>query len=154
MSTDNDYDTAYVSSVMGTLRRAQGRDAEAALQFRTNLALLIKIYGESHIEVAQTRVSLAGCLVAQQRDEARKEAATLLEVAKVSLEDPSRAADAGTESSLGKLYLERATLRNDSGDVDGARADVADAMRLLKAPADARSLKRAQALNRKLSLRA
>jgi serine/threonine-protein kinase len=154
VSTDNDYDTAYVSSVMGALRRAQGRDAEAAEQFRTNLALLLKIYGESHIEVAQTRVSLAGCLVAQQRDETRKEAATLLEVAKVSLEDPSRATDAGTESSLGKLYLERATLRNDSGDVEGARADVADAMRYLKAPADARSLKRAQALNRKLSLRA
>jgi len=77
--TDNNYDTAYVSSVMGTLRRAQGRDAEAAEQFRTNLALLIKIYGESHFEVAQTRVSLAGCLVAQQSEETRKEAAALLE---------------------------------------------------------------------------
>jgi serine/threonine-protein kinase len=153
-SGDNDYDTAYASSVMGALRRAQGRDEEAAAQFRTNLALLLKIYGESHIEVAQTRVSLAGCLVAQRRDETRKEAATLLEIAKVSLEDPDHATDAGTESSLGKLYLERATLRHDSGDADGARADVADAMRHLKAPADARSLKRAQALNRKLSLRA
>jgi len=154
VSTDNNYDTAYVSSVMGTLRRAQGRDAEAAEQFRTNLALLIKIYGESHFEVAQTRVSLAGCLVAQQREEMRKEAATLLETAKASLEDPRHAAETGLESALGKLYLERATLRNHSGDVDGARADVADAMRRLKAPADARALKRAQALDRKLSLRA
>jgi len=154
VSTDNNYDTAYVSSVMGTLRRAQGRDAEAAEQFRTNLALLIKIYGESHFEVAQTRVSLAGCLVAQQREEMRKEAATLLETAKASLEDPRHAAETGLESALGKLYLERATLRNHSGDIDGARADVADAMRRLKAPADARALKRAQALDRKLSLRA
>ncbi|MET0232694.1 MAG: hypothetical protein ABW186_17320, partial [Rhodanobacteraceae bacterium] len=130
------------------------RDAEAAEQFRTNLALLVRIYGESHIEVAQSRVLLAGCLVAQQRDETRREAATLLETAKVSLEDPGHATDAGTESSLGRLYLERATLRSDTGDIDGARADVADAMRHLKAPADAHAMKRARALDRKLSLRA
>jgi eukaryotic-like serine/threonine-protein kinase len=153
-ASENEYDTAYVSSVMGALRHAQGREVEAAEHLRTNLALLVKIYGESHLEVAQTRVTLAACLVAQRSEDARKEAATLIETAKVSLEDPGRADDPATEHSLGVLYLERAALRRDSGDTAGARADLADAIRRLQAPADARTLRRAQALGRKLAVRA
>jgi serine/threonine-protein kinase len=151
---DNDYDVAYSSSVMGALRRAQGRDAEAAAHFRTNVALLAKIYGDAHSEVAQARVALAGCLVALREEEARREAAELLETARTAFEAPALKEDGGTERFLGALYLERATLRRDSGDTAGARSDVADAIRRLQAPADARALKRAQMLGRTLDVRA
>jgi serine/threonine-protein kinase len=154
VSGDNDYDTAYTSSVMGALRHAQGRQAEAAELFRTNLALLTRIYGDAHVEVAQARVALASCLIARRKEETRDEAAALLATAKLSLEDPGRAADAGAARSLGVLYLERATLRRDIGDTAGARSDVAEAIRRLKAPADARSLNRARALGRALNRRA
>jgi serine/threonine-protein kinase len=152
-SGDNDYDAAYTSSVMGALRHAQGREAEAAELFRTNLALLVKIYGEAHYEVAQARVALASCLVASRDENGRREAAALLETARTSLESASRDGDAGGERALGLVYLERATLRRDAGDASGARSDVAEAMRRLTAPANARSLKRAQALGRALDLR-
>ena len=151
---ENDYDVAYSSSVMGALRRAQGRDAEAAALFRTNLALLLKIYGDAHSEVAQARVALAGCLVALREEEARREAAELIETAKTAFEGPTLRDDGGTERFLGLLYLERATLRRDTGDAAGARSDVADAIRRLQAPADARALRRAQALGRTLDVRA
>jgi eukaryotic-like serine/threonine-protein kinase len=150
---DNDYDVAYTSSVMGALRRAQGRDAEAAAHFRTTIAMLVKIYGEAHSEVAQARVSLAGCLVALRDEEARHEAAALLETAKASFEAPAMKDDDGTERFLGVLYLERATLRRDAGDTAGARSDIADALRRLNAPADARPLKRARTLGRTLNVR-
>jgi serine/threonine-protein kinase len=154
VSGDNEYDTAYTSSVMGALRHAQGREAEAATLFRTHLALLTKSYGEAHVEVAQARVSLASCLVALHEEDARSEAAVLLETAKTSLENASRDGDAGSERALGLLYLERATLRRDAGDAAGARGDVAEAMRRLTAPASAQSLERAKALGRTLGVRA
>ena len=150
---DNDYDSAYVGSVMGALRHAQGREKEAAEHFRKSLALLIKMYGESHLEVAQTRVSLAACLVALRDESARQEAATLLETAKNSLEAPDHSTDTATQGSLGLLYLERAALRRDSGDAVGARSDIAEATRRLQAPSDARALKRAHALARTLDTR-
>jgi serine/threonine-protein kinase len=151
---DSDYDVAFAASVMGALRHAQGREPEAVDHFRTNLALIVKLYGASHLEVLQTQVSLAASLAAQRDDNARQEAATLLEAAKVSLEAPEHAGDASTQSSLGRLYLERATLRSASGDTPGARSDVAEAIRRLQAPSDARRLKRAHALARTLDTRA
>ena len=153
-SGDNSYDTAYTSSVMGDLRRAQGRHAEAAALFRTNLGLLVKIYGDAHSEVAQARVALAGCLVALGEEDARREAAVLLETAKTSLEGPDHESDDATQGALGVLYLERATLRRDTGDAAGARSDIADAIHRLQAPAAARSLTRAQKLGRSLDVRA
>jgi serine/threonine-protein kinase len=154
VSGDNDYDVAYTSSVMGDLRRAQGRYAEAAALFRTNLALLAKIYGEAHSEVAQARVSLAGCLIALREEAGQREAAALLETAKTALEAPAVRDDGGTERFLGALYLERATLRRDTGDTAGARSDITDAIRRLQAPADARTLRRAQTVGRSLAVRA
>ncbi|HVT33871.1 MAG TPA: tetratricopeptide repeat protein, partial [Rhodanobacteraceae bacterium] len=154
VADDNDYDVAYSSSVMGALRRAQGRDAEAAALFRTNLELLARIYGDAHSEVAQARVALAGCLVALREEEAHREAAVLLETAKAAFEAPALKDDDGTERFLGVLYLERATLRHDTGDIAGARRDIADAIRRLQAPADARALKRARTLGRSLDVRA
>jgi serine/threonine-protein kinase len=154
VSGDNGYDQAYSSSVMGALRRAQGRDTEAAELYRTHLELITKIYGDAHSEVAQARVALAGCLIALREEAGRREAAVLLETAKAVLEAPAASDESSTGRALGALYLERATLRRDTGDAAGARSDVADAILRLQAPADARVLKRAQTLARTLDVRA
>ena len=135
---------------MGALRHAQGRNGEAVPLQRQTVVLLGKIYGEAHAEVAQARVALAASLIALRDEDARREAASLLETAKTSLEKDG---DDETDRMLGTLYLERCALRLDSGDDNGAKADVVDAIRRLQAPDQAPALKRARALGRKLDVR-
>jgi serine/threonine protein kinase/tetratricopeptide (TPR) repeat protein len=136
------YESAYSDSVIGALRQAQGRHADAVPLLRHTLVVLGKTYGEAHVEVAQARVDLAASLVATREPAARAEAATLIETAKSALENGS---DEGTEPMLGQLYLERSRLRLDSGDVNGARADIGEAIRRLQSPAQINKLRQAQA---------
>jgi serine/threonine-protein kinase len=150
LSTE-DYDSANSASVIGALRQAQGRHDEAIPLLRHVLAVLQKIYGEDHAEVAQARVALAASLLTMQGVDERSEASSLLATAKTALE---RSSDEGREPMLGSLYLERSRLRLDSGDVDGARADIDEAIRRLQAPEHASRLRDARALAQRLHARA
>jgi serine/threonine protein kinase len=150
-SGDDSYDSAYSASVIGTLRQAQGRHREAIPLLRHTLAVLARLYGEAHAEVAQTRVALAGSLVEVRDAAARAEAASLIETAKVALE---QGGDEGSEPMLGALYFERSRLRLDSGDASGARSDIAEAIRRLQAPAQTNKLRQARAHAQRLGLSA
>lgn len=150
-SGDDSYDSAFSASVMGALRQAQGRHEEAIPLLRHTLAVLAKSYGEMHFEVAQARIELAASLVAMRDPAARGEAATLIETARTVLESGS---DEGTEAMLGALYLERSRLRFDSGDSEGARADIAEAVRRLQSPAQVNKLRQAQSHAARLGVRA
>ncbi|MFC4820878.1 protein kinase domain-containing protein [Dokdonella ginsengisoli] len=147
----DEYLGGYAASVLGELRHAQARYAEAAAQRRIVLALTSKIYAAGHPEIAVARIALADSLVAMRDAAQRAEAATLLEDARAVLERPDAAGDA---APLGELYLARAALRLDEGDVAAARADVGKAMpRLAKKPQPENTLRRARELARRLGVR-
>ena len=147
LAKDDSYEAAYVLSVVGTLRQAQGRVAEAVETRRRALALIGKAYGPDHAEVAQARAELAASLVASGGAAARREAATLLESARASLE---RGGDGTAEPILGVVYLVRSRVRRREGDAAGARTDVAQAIARLQAPEHALRLREARALAREL----
>jgi hypothetical protein len=150
IGSSNSYDKFFCDTVMGELRHAQGRHREAIPLRRESLALLIKIYGEGHIEATEARILLASTLIALGDDASQAEAKALLETARTSLEHSD---DEGREVLLGKLYVERAELGLATGNRAGARADIGEAMRHLQAPSAASTLRRAKTLGRKLDLR-
>lgn len=148
--SSEDYETAYMNSVIGALRHAQGRDREAIPLLRHTAEVLAKVYGEDHAEVAQARGALAASLIATGDAAARREAATLIETARSALE---RGDDEAKEPFLGAIYLERSRLRLDEGEIAGARADIGEALRRLQAPEYATRLRQARALARRLDVR-
>jgi serine/threonine-protein kinase len=151
-SSDPDsYETAYSSGIIGALRHAQGRYADALPLLRHSMKVLAASYGEDHVEVAQARVALAACLIATHDADARVEAAALVETAKSAFE---RGGDVGSEPMLGHAYLERSRLRMDNRDLAGARGDIQEAIRRLQGPEHARKLRDARALARQLGVRA
>jgi len=150
-SKEDSYESAYAAAIMGELRHIQGRDAEAVPLLRRTLALLVKIYDNDHAEIATGRVALAAGLIGLRDEASRAEASTLLEAAKASLE---RGGADDTDGILGKVYLERCRLRLDNGDADGARADIAEALKRLQTPEHAPTLRRARTLERRLETRA
>lgn len=151
MSKDDSYDSGYSAGVMGILRHEQGRNDESVALLRHSIGVHATLYGEDHAETARLRIALASSLIALRDAEARREAAALIETAKAALD---RADDDETAAIVGSAYLERSLLRLDDGDVAGARADVAEAIQRLQAPADAQQLRRARALSQRLSVRA
>lgn len=140
------YGDMYAATVTGSLRHAQGRYGEAIALRRQGLAALVQTYGEAHAEVATARIALAASLVATRDPDARVEAAALLEAARATLE--TAAPDAGETGGafLGSLYLERARLRRDGGDLAGAREDADRAIGRLAAPDQVRALREARRL--------
>ncbi len=137
------YDVMYATHVTGSLRHAQARYAEAVVLRRKGLSLLAGTYGDAHAEVAAARVALAASLVATRDPGARAEAAALFESARAALETAAPAAEE-TAAFLGSLYLERARLRRDEGDLAGAREDADRAAGRLSAPDQTRALREAR----------
>jgi serine/threonine-protein kinase len=150
-ATDDSYEAAYVSSVMGSLRHAQNRIPEAIAMRRRALALIEKAYGPEHSEVAQARAELAASLVAGNDQALRREAATLLEQARTTLE---QGGDETAQPMLGLVYLVRSRVRQGDGDLAGARTDIAQAIRRLQSPEHAKRLREALALEKALGGRA
>jgi serine/threonine-protein kinase len=142
LSKDDSYDSAYSANVMGLLRRAQGRPADAVPLLRHTLTIMQTIYNAEHAEVAQAQVFLAASLIATRDSDARSEAANLIETAKAAYD---RGGDPDAQAQLGALYLERSRLRLDSGDVAGARSDIEQALPRLQAPEQASLLREARA---------
>jgi tetratricopeptide (TPR) repeat protein len=140
------YDAMYATHVTGSLRHAQGRYAEAVALRREGLDLLARTYGDTHAEVAASRVALAASLLATHDLAARAEAAALLEAARATLETAGPDADETGAAFVGSLYLERARLRRDSGDLAGARQDADRAVGHLGAPDQTRVLREARRL--------
>ncbi|MET0225104.1 MAG: tetratricopeptide repeat protein, partial [Dokdonella sp.] len=151
LSAEDSYNAMYSASVIGALRHAQRREDEAIPLLRDALRLVAATYGEDHAEVAQSRVALAASLIASGDAGSRGEAASLIETAKSALE---RGGDAGSEPMLGAAYLERGRLRHDSGDHDGARADLVQAMQRLQSPEHAPRLREARKLAQQWGVRA
>jgi len=140
------YGEMYAATVTGSLRHAQGRYEEAVALRRQGLASLVRTYGEAHAEVAAARVALAASLVAARDPGARGEAAALLESARTTFEAAEPGADESSAAFVGMLYLERARLRRDSGDLAGAREDADRAVGRLGAPDQTRALRDARRL--------
>jgi len=125
------YDKMYVANVIGSLRQAEGRHDEAIPLLREALEGVEKIYEKDHAEIAQTRVALAGSLIAKRDPALREEAGGLIEMA---IESLTRAGDAGSEPMLGCAYLERSRLHLQSGDQQAARKDIGEAIARLGSP--------------------
>jgi tetratricopeptide (TPR) repeat protein len=149
MSKEGSYESAYSGSVVGELRYAQARYAEAVTLQRQAIDVLARIYDENHAELAQMRAQLAASLNATRTDDARREAAQLLETAKAALE---RGGDDSSGPMLGAVYLERSRLRRDTGDLPGARADIVEAARRLQAAEHFTKLRNARALAKELGV--
>ncbi|HUD43704.1 MAG TPA: serine/threonine-protein kinase [Dokdonella sp.] len=140
------YGEMYAATVTGSLRHAQGRYEEAVALRRQGLASLLRTYGEAHAEVAAARVALAASLVATRDPGVRDEAAALFEAARAILEAAEPGAGETDGTFLGSLYLERARLRRDSGDLAGAREDAQRAVGRLTAPDQTLALREARRL--------
>jgi serine/threonine-protein kinase len=147
LSKDDSYEAAYVNSVVGKLRHAQQRLPEAIAARRRAVALIENAYGPDHAEVAQARAELAASLAAGGEEPSRREAAALLEQARVTLE---QGGDETAEPMLGLVYLVRSRVHRADGDLAGARADVAQAIARLQAPEHATRLREARALSKEL----
>jgi serine/threonine-protein kinase len=147
LSKDDSYEAAYVNSVIGGLRHAERRYADAIAARRRAALLIEKAYGPEHAEVAQARAELAASLVATGDAAMRREAGEVVEQARVALE---RSSDDTVGPMLGVVYLVRSHVRRGDGDLAGARADAALAIERLQAPEHARRLREARSLARAL----
>jgi len=147
LSKDDSYEAAYVNSVIGGLRHAQRRLPDAIVAQRRAVILIEKAYGPDHAEVAQARVELAASLVATRDVAMRREAAGLVEQARVALEHGD---DDTTGPMLGLVYFVRSRVHQGDGDLAAARADVAQAIDRLQGPEHARRLREARALAKEL----
>jgi serine/threonine-protein kinase len=147
LSKDDSYEAAYVNSVVGKLRHAQRRLPEAIAARRRTVALIEKAYGPDHAEVALARTDLAESLVATRDAASRREAATLLDQARTTLE---RGGEETAEPMLGAVHLVRGRVRRADGDLAGARADAAQAIARLQAPEYATRLREATRLAQEL----
>lgn len=148
LAPDDNYNNTYAASVLGTLRHAQGRYAEAIPILRRALAGVSQIYDADHAEIALSRTALAASLLATRDAEAVAEADTLIAVAIATL---TRVADAGSGPMLGAAYLERARLNELRGNRDAARTDVELALARLDAPEHSNRRRQAEELARQLN---
>src|SRR5690606_15373018 len=115
---EDPYAKLYEANVLGVLRHAQGRTAEAIALRRRGLDGLLAMYGPEHAEVPQARIALAASLVAEGGADTRREAQALLDEARAVLE---RSGDQDAAALVGHANLVRSQIRFAEGDAAGAR---------------------------------
>ncbi|TXI75197.1 MAG: serine/threonine-protein kinase [Dokdonella sp.] len=147
ISKEDSYERAYLAGTLGYLRWRQGRWVESVTAFRQALPILIKTYGDTHAEPAGIRTALARSLLALGDADSRAEAGELIRQAMPIMEK----AQAG-KPDLGVALLVRAEVRLDGADPNGAKQDIAAALKLL--PDKSLDRERAQLQAQRLSRRA